>query len=384
MCMQSITTGIDRLLRILKEKGRIQLEDLAKELNLDENVVTEWIELLEQEDLVVTNKKMSKLWVEPKTIDEKKVAKVGSEITSQKQAFSRKIEVAIKTLEKDTAGFEDIKTEFKEIQSHIKSELETVRSEMKELEQYDKLKKNINNEIEEQKKNYEKFIKAYELQINEFEKKEFNLIKSLKNESEKAEELQKKVNEQQKQKKEIEEKINDSIKLLKEVSKNMDKGMSEINSTEKRIIAIRNELKDFNINIEKSKGQQLKKLADQIQVNKEKIDKEHTTLLKNSKLTLEELKTYSETQKILYKNFEGMFGKKIKITETIENIEKEKEGLKKELLELDKKVKVFTVLTKDAEIKKQMSNIEKTMKEYDKRKQGLVNKIYELTKLIGQ
>lgn len=382
--MQSITTGIDRLLRILKEKKKIQLEDLAKELDLDVEVVEDWVDLMEKEDLITTKTKLSKTWVEIKNIDDKKVVKTGNEIISQKQAFSRKIQVAIKALEKDTSGFEDLKNKFNELQGHIKSEIDTVREEMKELESYDKLKKNINKDIEVQKKQYEQFVKAYEDQISDFQKKEEVLLKNLEKEQKHAEELTNKVKDQHDLKKKIENKINDSLVEMSDISKEMNKYMSEISGTEKRIEGLKKDITKFKVVVEKNKEDKIKQLAKKLGVDKEKIERQQDELIKKSKLTIDEMRTYSETQKILYLNMDSMFGKKIKITEMIEDIEKEKEKLKTELQELNKRVGLFNALKKDDEIKSQMANIEKTMKSYESRKNSLVNKIYDLTKLIGQ
>ncbi|MCF7865940.1 hypothetical protein K9M18_00710 [Candidatus Woesearchaeota archaeon] len=381
--MKNITTGVDRLIKLLNQKNKVTLEEVAIELNLEEETVQEWLELLEKEGLVKITSNLSKTWIESNKIEKKIVENAAGEIQSKKEAFARKIEIAIKTLNKDTSGFEEVKREFLSIQSRIKDELDTARKEMKELEQYDKLKKNINKEIEEQQKTYAQFTKAYENQIADFTKKELQIINRLKKEEDNADKLEKSVNELLKTKKAAEETITKAVEDLKTVAKEIGKEMNQISKTEKSIKSIKNELVDFNIHIQKNKEKQLNKLAERLNIDKQKIEQEHKDLLKNAKMTVTELKTYSQTEKVLFKNFETLFGKKLKIKDLIETIQKEKNELKKELEDLEIRVKTFTIITKDPKIKSQMNEIEKTLKKYEERKKTIMSKIIDLTKMIG-
>lgn len=380
--MKNITTGVDKLLQILSVKKKTTAESISIELGLDKETIMDWLELLETEGLVTLTTKLSKTWVEAKQITEKKAEKAGGEAISQKEAFIRKIDTAIKSLDKDTAGFEQIKNQFYEIQKHVKNELETVRTEMKELENFDKLKQTIGKKIQEQKTNYETFIKTYEDQIEEYNKQELKIINKIKEEEKKANELEEKMLKLKEQKEESEKTVKKGLEELQKISKQIETDLGELNKTQKRITEMKNDIKEFNIQIQKNKQKQLQKLGEKLHINKTQIENEHEELLRKAQLTVSELKTYASTEKTLYKNFETLFGKKIKIHEKITEIEKEREDLKKELEKLEEKAKKFDILKRAPEIKNQIKNIEETLKKYENKRKGMIDKIIELTNMI--
>ena len=55
-----IETGVDKLVNIVKERGRIALTDAAKELGVSTTVIQEWVDFLEDEGIISVEYKFTK------------------------------------------------------------------------------------------------------------------------------------------------------------------------------------------------------------------------------------------------------------------------------------------------------------------------------------
>ena len=63
-----ITTGVDALVRLVKEKEKIELEEAAQALNIPESTIEEWARILEEEGIVRIEYKLTKIflnWIKP-------------------------------------------------------------------------------------------------------------------------------------------------------------------------------------------------------------------------------------------------------------------------------------------------------------------------------
>src|SRR3989338_3828677 len=124
-----IETGVDKLVKLINEKGRISSFDAARELGVSNTVVMEWADFLEEEG--------------------KEKAK---EFSGKKDVFVRKAEVSLSFLDKEAAKLNSIKEEFDKIKKELGFDLGNVKNELEELEKYEHLKIDLNEQIENQKK----------------------------------------------------------------------------------------------------------------------------------------------------------------------------------------------------------------------------------------
>lgn len=380
--MKNITTGVDKLIALLREKQKISLNAVSKTLNMEQDVVQEWAELLEKEGVITITYKFSKAWLELKKIDNKTVEVSAKEVISEKDAFSRKIEAAIKSIEKETAGFEEIKNSFNNIQSNVKTELETVRKEMRELEKYENLKTNLRKEIESQKKDYENFKKLYDKELSEYDEKEMSLIADLEKEKKKAEGTKKALENLSRQKEQIEKKIDDSVKQMRLIGKHVEEESKNAKVYQKNIENILSQIESLKIVISKSKEKELKRISEKLNISSAQIMKKHDNLLKNANIKLQEIKNYTYTGKQIYKSFDGLIAKRINSEKIMEQIDKEKQELIKELQGMDKKVKAFSIISKDSAVQKQMKEIEKKIHDFERKRNSLVGKINKFVSIL--
>ena len=385
--MGNITTGIDRLLSILKENKKLSVSDLSKKLNVEKDVVEEWIELLVEEKMVVSSYKLSQQYVELSSSGVSSVKKIGEssakKISSERDAFKRKIDATIHELESETAGFEELRHHYTAIQSSIKDELRTVRMQMLELEHFDALKKNVAKDIEKQQKDYQKFVSHYHEQVKKYEDSFKIFVSDLAREQKRITDLHKRISLLRKNKEDAEKVLDEAMTQLRDVSKELNSHITEIKAAEKRTGKIQHGIESLEKGAENKKEEFLAKLAKRIGSRKDDIDSRQRELLRSAKDRIDLIRSYAMTGRKAYERFDVLFKKKIKTLDMFDDIDKEKVELIRELHELKKKVEAFTVLRKYSSVKKQIGDIEKVMIAYEKKKNSLVKKIHSLVSFIN-
>ncbi|MBM3229390.1 hypothetical protein FJZ26_03075 [Candidatus Parvarchaeota archaeon] len=110
-----ISTGVDNLIRLVHQKGRVELAAAAKELGLQVETLENWAHVLEEENIIKIEYKLTKIylvWVspDPSTVEAKAVA-----LDSKKGELVQNINETLHKVQ-DTKGELDLlKTNLKEI-----------------------------------------------------------------------------------------------------------------------------------------------------------------------------------------------------------------------------------------------------------------------------
>ena len=85
-----ITTGVDALVRLVKEKEKIELELASKLLNIDTSKIEDWARILEEEGIIRIEYRLTKvylIWVNP---TEEEVAKTLAGMQNLRNAIDAK------------------------------------------------------------------------------------------------------------------------------------------------------------------------------------------------------------------------------------------------------------------------------------------------------
>ena len=381
--MGKITTGLDKLLRLLEEKGKLSIAEAAARLGIEEEVITEWVELLEHEKLVATSYRFSKQFVEIKEQDATKKVEVNAKkVSTEKEAFHRKIESAIHDLKKDTAGFDTLKKQYERIQHSVKDELESVRTQMKELDRFEKMRGSINDKIKQQKDEYKKFTKAYEEVVSKYDVEYNAFTAKLTQEEKRIKKIKDSIKGLRDEKEATEKSVLEGIEKLKKVSHDLNEKLHDLSAAEKRVSTIDQEIQKLEKGAEKSKEQFIVNLSKKIGQRKEALDLEQEELLRSTKDRVKHIKEYADSGRAAYDRFSSLFMDKIKTLNFFEDISKEKEKLLKELQDLSKKVDALSVTSAYAKNRKQIGDIETVIQKYMDRKSVITKKINDLIKFI--
>ena len=278
MVSTNIKTGVDKLVELVSEKKKVTVEDAAKKLGVGKDVVQEWAEFLEEEGIVSLDYSLSKVWITEKKITKEEVVSSAKEVSSEKEALTRKIDVAISSLQEESSGFENIRKEFANIQGHIKNEVEVVKNQLAELERYDSLRNNMDKEVSKQRENYSSFVKEAQEKLK-LETQKYDDLKSvIEKERRNLEQYGQKMEELKKLRTDYERTIislKDSLKSIDEV---MTDYKHRFEGSNKTIVVYKLALDKLNVELSERKGTLLTKRIQELKLGEERLLKNQLEL----------------------------------------------------------------------------------------------------------
>ena len=358
-----IETGVDKLVNLVKERGRIALTDAAKELGVSTTVVQEWVDFLEDEGIISVEYKMTKSFLVERKLTKKEVEAKSKEFESKKDVFVRKAEVSLSFLGKQAEELKNVKGEFDRIKNELGLELDTVRNELKELEKYQQMRQELQKQIEEQKDDAKAKIeeltkqilneqRRYQALVTDIEKEKINLAHE-KQQAKSIEESEKLLNK----------KLSDLKGMITLIEKKVGEEDLAIKNSELHIERLNSIIEDVKQRVEEEKAS----IAPLIEKSKE-LEKKMIELQENIiKRIAEKKKTAVNADKIT-KKVNDFFAKKMAVVNLVDKVNKDRNELEKSLIELIKKAKSFQLAGRRGDTGKEMLDLEKKFDEVNKKK----------------
>ncbi len=381
--MAKIETGVDKLVEIVSERKKIALEDASKELGVSKDVVREWAEFLDEEGLIGIEYSLSKTYLVEKRLTKHEVEKKSKEYEQKKEAFVRKVDTTLKQLEKETSGFEDIKRAYNSLKGDIGDEIDQVKHELDELKHYESLKQSIDQDIIQQKVDYEKMVDDVHRKLYAEEKRYEKLLHEIKGEEEKLTQER----EESKTMEEKESSLQKRLAALKEVVDAIDgeiAGAGKSIADEEDRLARLHEIADtIQHDIQRKKEEELDPLIKASKEHGEKILKVQDSILEKVRERKGTITTYEKQAQGIVDKFDTFFKKRMETEKLLNGLEQHKAEMAHELDGLKKKAIAFNLLSKETDIKKQMGELEKGYKEYDKKRSLFQDELGKLRDLIG-
>jgi chromosome segregation ATPase len=378
----SIKTGADKLVELVSEKKKISVDDAAKKLGVNKTVVEEWAEFLEEEGVVSLEYSLSKIWITERKITKEDIIKGASEVISEKDALSRKIDVAISALQKDTAGFDTIKKEFDNIQGNIKDEISVVKKELSELERYDSLRKNLDKDIAKQKQNYQSYISDAESKLKQESQKYDELKSTIDKEKRNVELYLQKLEELKKLKSEYEKTVSSLKDSIEKIEDTLYSYKGRFEDSSKVISRYKSSLEDLEKELSDRKNSNITKKFEELKSGQEKIMKSQFEMSTELKKKISTMKSISESGGKIKGVVNGFFTKNINTEKLIKEIENDRTDLTKEYQSLKDKVEKFTLISVHSNLKGEMKDLESKLKELEKKKSSITLKLEKLISLI--
>ena len=369
-----IETGVDRLVNLVKERGRILLTDAAKELGVSPAVIQEWVDFLEEEGILSVDYKLTKPYLVERKLTKKEVEDKAKEFSSKKDVFVRKAEVSLSFLEKQEEELRKVKSEFDRLKSELGFELDNVRNELSELEKYHQSRQELQKQIQEQKDDAKAKIEELTKQILREQQRYQEMIADI---SKEKEELSR-------------EKV--EAKSIEESEAILNKKLAELKGM---IILIENKISKEDISIKNSESHidRLSKMIEGVKsrVEEEKsaieplIGKSHEQEKKIIDLQSQIIRKITENQKNvskiddIKKQVSNFFEKKMVVANLVDKVNKDRDELEKSLIELIKKAKSFQLTAKSSDVGKEMIDLEKKFNDVNKKKSLFEEELKRLT-----
>jgi DNA repair exonuclease SbcCD ATPase subunit len=381
--MGKIETGVDRLVELVKERKKISIDDATKELGVSKPVVQEWAEFLEEENLIGIEYSLSKTYLVEKKLSKGEVKKKAKEYGQKKEAFVRKVDTALKQLEKETAGFEDIKRAYNSLKDDIGDEIDQVKQELDELKHYEVLKQSIDQDIIQQKIDYQKMVDDVHRKLYAEEKRYEKILAEIKEEESKIDHEREMMSTLEQK----EDSLKKRLTALKEVIDGIDHEIGDANKSihdeEDRLARLHQIARAIEDEIKKKKVEELDPLVKASKEHGDKIIKVQDSIISKVSARKDAITTYQKEGQDVIKKFDALFKKRMETEKLLNDLERNKAEMSHELEGLKQKALAFDLLKEKSDIKKHVKEMEKQYDSFDKKKGTFHQELDRLRKFMG-
>ena len=358
-----IETGVDKLVNLVKQRGRIPLADAAKELGVSTAVIQEWVDFLEEEGIISVEYKLTKPYLVERKLTQKEVEEKGKEFASKKEVFVRKAEISLSFLENQAEELKKAKVEFDKLKNELGLNIDTVKEDLKELERYHQLKEEIDKEVQEQKNEVKTKIEEMTKEVLREQQRYGELISQVKKEKEELIREREEAKSLEESEKILNSKLADLKSMTGLVENKLSNQSTLVKNAESHVERLNTLIDDIKRNIEEEKSV----IGPLIQKSQERGQKVLEVQDKILKKIAENEKKVSNAKGITQK-FKKIFEKKLGTLDLLYKVNKDRDDLEKILMELIKKAKSFQLTMKKGDVGKEMTDLEKKFGEVDKKK----------------
>ncbi|MDD5339829.1 MAG: hypothetical protein PHV13_01115 [Candidatus ainarchaeum sp.] len=125
-----ITTGVDALVRLVKDRQKIELEEAASTLNIGRETIEEWARVLEEEGIIRMEYRLTRIWLAWVRPTEEEVASEAESFREAKKSINEEVEQVRQRATEQTAGFADLRKSFAEFYAKAYPKIEKLEKEV--------------------------------------------------------------------------------------------------------------------------------------------------------------------------------------------------------------------------------------------------------------
>ncbi|MEM4137134.1 MAG: hypothetical protein QXF48_00480 [Candidatus Anstonellaceae archaeon] len=278
-----VHTGVDNLIKLIKEKKKIEIQDAAAILKVPISIVRIWAKTLEDEKIIKIDYSLTKEYLIWRGLEEKEYQQKKEEIDEKRMQIIKKLSGMKKMVDENVEDLEKVKDEFLELKDRTKKALESVAGDLEEAEI---LTHRIDQQLLEKKQ-------VLQTMHNEIKKASTTLVEinSLIRQdggidTKKALELKERMDQLNKKIEEKVEKINRTFEEINKIYSTFEEKIKDVDYNA-QISQIKNELNDL-----KYSKQELLKLAKNILLEAKEIEEKSNQLNKRLEEISEQIVDY--------------------------------------------------------------------------------------------
>ncbi|MBR9700863.1 hypothetical protein GOV11_03280 [Candidatus Woesearchaeota archaeon] len=377
-----IETGVDRLLRLIQAKQKISLSDAAKLMSLPVKLVQEWVDFLEDEGLISTEYSLTKSYLIAKKLSQKELNKKENEYEKKRDAFTRRVEVALNQIQDEDKVFEKLRGKYDGLRKTLGSNLTTVEKDIEELHHYEEMKRTFEQQAHQQKTEYQQEVDKLNAQLEHEESRYKEIlnnitgeISAIRTESER-------------------------VVQLGETEQMLRKRVMELHGILQRII---NQLsgEESHIDVHKDRLKKLEEMAEQVETKlKDKEKKEiepfvklskdqeekmlriQTDIMNKVKERVEQIDKYEHKSEDIAKKFFEFFERRAKTDALLKALGKDEHDMESELKDLMIKAKAYRLANSNSNVGEHLKEMESKLKMFSTEKKKFHSRVDDLNQLI--
>ena len=180
-----LSTGVDGLVKLVKERGRIGLTEAAIELGISQGIVEEWATVLEKEGVIKIDYQFTKVYLNWSDKSRREIERRIEDVAQKQIILGRETESQLKRVEKLGSRLAELRDRFMKISDVYESKISGIKQRIEELTNLEKQFGEILFRGREISGNFDNELNSITAKIDSDEKK-LQEIKKMKEELEKC------------------------------------------------------------------------------------------------------------------------------------------------------------------------------------------------------
>jgi len=381
---KTITTGVDKLVKLVQQNRRISVDDASKILSMPKSLVEEWADFLEEKEVIGIDYKFAKPYLVFKEVTMRASQGRAKAFSDRKEGFVRKIDTVLQYLEQEGQGLPKLKIEFERLTKEVETKFGKARKELDLLAKYDEMKRSVDAQIMQQERKLGEKRARIEEQIVSNKRaasRYLHLIDENRKELSREEIVTNllKTNEAQ-----LEKKMQAIISEASVYENKIEDDKRIIEETVNRIVKLKDLSNKATSNIEEQK-KELTYLIEESKKHEKKIEQIQRGFLdqfSGVKGKADQF-TSSELKKIRME-FHRIFSKKFAAEKFINKLELDVTALKKELKELANEAMLLQLGSKTKNIENYSKEFEEKFEKLRKSKEAFHRQVNQLLSTINK
>lgn len=379
-----IETGVDKLVKLIAERKKISVKDAAKELGVSVSSIEEWADFLEEEGIILIQAHFATVYLVEKSISKKDVIEKVKAVREEKDAFVRRVESSINSLQRDSEEIKLVDSEFRKIRSMLEEKFSRLGKKLDMLEDFRKSHQEIGQRCKQLEKSYDDKLDQLESRLKNQEKAYHDALADAEKELARIKDEREKVAQMKVAEEDLHSKVVQINTMIDHVRKEIEKENEQLDIDEKRLKKSEELANSIKKEIE-STSKELEGVSKQFVVSRKELEGMEKTFLKDieslKKGDLENIGSYRESVQLTNK-LKRFFAQANNVEDLIKKAEKEETDLREHFMKLGKKVQAFSAVTSAPEVKEEMASLRDELLEIESRKNLLTEQLKKLRSFV--
>lgn len=382
---KEISTSVDKLVNLVNDHEKISFKQAAKKLAIPVSTVEEWAKVLDEEDILDIDYKLSNPVMIKKKLSKEQKKKELDEFKKSRQVFEKKIESATSYFDELDKKISYVTKIFKDMEGVMSSKLGSIDKELDELRKAEQEKEKLDEQIIDAKKRSLKKIQDIESHLEkekvDYTKTYSNVNKELEKDEEELKKNKTFLDKIKEEEKSLKKKLDDVHSLSKQIQDEIDTREKKIENAENHMLMVQKK-HEF---LKKELQEEHNSLKDMIEEN-ESQEKIIRNLQKSvfEKMQESEKKITDKEKEVkdLPNHFKSIIEHKNQIGDLINIISHEEIELKEEVKKLRQKAKDLEKSLGTPSFEKEMKELNKRIDEVTSKRLFFKDKIKKLIRIF--
>lgn len=355
---EEISTGIDKLLELIKEKGSVSLSALAKELGVSVALIEEWGYFLEERGIVKFDYKLSGTYLVAQNMSDLQIKKREKKLVKKGDKVSKDIKKTSEAIKKATVNMDDLKTKARVVVERVSKDFDHIKEDVNALQQLEEAHQMLDEEVSSLNKHFDDRVKKISESLHRGIDRYDKILSEIKGKEKSVEKNKEEISELITSEREIFKKLKQMSELSKQVQKKATVKEEDIVEDLNHINHLKNEMKNLESEMIADR-KAVQQLIKDKEMKEKEIDEKSKRILKKIGIREKEIDSGKTDIKDIQDRFKNFITSKKEIKKLLKNSDSDVLTLQDELNNLIIEAEHLDSLTNSADIRKLAEKIRK-------------------------